>query len=134
MDRMFSRFSGRTPWRLAFLPGLGGSTGYPRLNIAETENGYTIEALAPGVDPDTFELSVRDNTLTIAGEKKPPEGVSSNAFHRSERSVGKFTRSIQLPKLVDPEKVKAGYADGILVITLDKSEAAKPRQITVEVG
>lgn len=134
MDRMFNRFSGRTPWRLAFLPGQAGDAGYPRLNIAETETGYRVEALAPGVDPNTFDLSVRNNTLTISGEKKPPEGISSNAYHRSERSVGTFTRAIQLPKFVDPEKVKAAYSNGILTVDLEKSEAAKPRQIAVEVG
>lgn len=134
MDRMFSRFAGTTPWRLAFLPGLGGGRGYPRLNIAETENGYKVDALAPGVNPDTFDVSVRNNTLTITGEKEAPDGGNVQAYHRSERYVGKFTRELQLPRHVDPEKVKASYKEGILTISLEKSEAARPRQIPVEVG
>lgn len=133
MDSLFNRFTRATPWRLAFLPGTA-ARNYPKLNLAETDNGYIVDALAPGVDPNTFDLSVRENVLTISGEKKAPIDVDSEEYHRSERSVGKFVRSIQLPNHVEPDTVKASYSDGILKISMDKSEAAKPRQIPVEVG
>lgn len=133
MDSLFNRYTRATPWRLAFLPGTAART-YPRLNVAETDNGYVVDALAPGVDPNTFDLSVRENVLSIAGEKKAPIDVSAEEYHRSERSVGKFVRTVQLPDQVDPDTVKATYAEGILTISMEKSETAKPRQITVEVG
>lgn len=133
MDSLFNRYTRTTPWRLAFLPGSAART-YPRLNIAETDNGYAVDALAPGVDPNTFDLSVKENMLSISGEKKAPLEVNSEEYHRSERSVGKFIRTVQLPNHVDPDTVKASYSDGILTITMNKSEAAKPKQIPVEVG
>ncbi|UCF31787.1 MAG: Hsp20/alpha crystallin family protein [bacterium] len=133
MDLMLDRYSGTTPWRLAFLPGRGARK-YPQLNVIEDEARYEVEALAPGVDPDTITLSVQDNTLTISGEKKPAEDLRPEDYHRSERSVGKFVRSVQLPDHVDQDKVKAKYREGILTVVLEKSEAAKPRQIPVEVG
>lgn len=133
MDSLFNRYTRTTPWRLTFLPG-AAARNYPKLNLAETDDAYIVDALAPGVDPNTFDLSVRENVLSISGEKKAPLDVSSEEYHRSERSVGKFVRTVQLPNHVDPDTVKASYTDGILTISMEKSEAAKPRQIPVEVG
>lgn len=133
MDRLFGQFSEARPWRLAFLPGTAARR-YPRLNVSETETGYRVVALAPGVDPASFEVTVKESVLTIAGEKRPTEGVAPDEYHRSERAVGRFVRSLELPSPVDPDKVKASYVNGLLTIDLEKHEAAKPRQIAVEVG
>ena len=91
-------------------------------------------ALAPGVDPQSFEVTVKDNVLTIAGEKRRSEGVKPEEYHRSERASGKFVRSMELPTPVDPDKVQASYRNGLLTVRLEQSETAKPRQITVDVG
>jgi HSP20 family protein len=94
-----------------------------------------LEALAPGVDSASLELSVVGNTLSITGEKRCVTGdVKPEAFHRSERATGKFVRHIQLPVEVDEHKVHADYKDGLLLVTLPKAEKAKPKQITVQVG
>jgi HSP20 family protein len=133
MDRIFEGVAPARSWALGFLPGTGARQ-YPRVNIAEQGDGYMVEALAPGVDPASLDLSVKDNVLTISGEKKAPEGVRPEAFHRSERSAGRFVRAVELPAELDAEKVKAAYADGILRVTLPKAEQAKPRRIEIELA
>ncbi|MHB8764023.1 MAG: Hsp20/alpha crystallin family protein [Deferrisomatales bacterium] len=133
MDRIFegARPPGQRP--LVFLPA-AGARQYPRLNVAETEGGYLVEALAPGVDPETLDVSVKESVLTISGEKKAPEGVGPEAFHRSERAAGRFVRTLDLPADVDAAGVKAAYTEGILQVTLPRAEAAKPRRIAIELG
>ena len=117
----------------AFLPGRA-ARAYPLINLAEDKDNVTIEALAPGIDPNALELTVVRNTLTIAGEKLAPRVNSDEAWHRSERAAGKFVRTIELPVDVDSERIQAQYINGLLKITLPRAEAAKPRQIQVAVG
>jgi HSP20 family protein len=117
---------------VAFLPGRSART-YPLMNMAADSDAYTIEALAPGVDPSSIQITVVRNILTVAGEKMPPEGVQREQFHRTERAAGRFVRNIELPTDIDPDKVEARYTNGLLVVTLPKSEAAKPRQIKLTV-
>ncbi|MBE0617032.1 MAG: Hsp20/alpha crystallin family protein [Proteobacteria bacterium] len=133
MDRIFEGVAPTRTWTLGFLPGTSARQ-YPRVNIAEAGDAYLVEALAPGVDPTTLDLSVKDNVLTISGEKRAPEGVGPEAFHRSERSAGRFVRAVELPADLDAEQVKAAYADGILRVTLPKAEEAKPRRIAIDVA
>jgi HSP20 family protein len=73
--------------------------------------------------------------LTLSGEKRRVAGdIKADAFHREERAAGKFVRSIELPTDVDDNKVKAEYKNGLLLISLPKSEKAKPKQISVQVA
>lgn len=120
--------------RAAFLPGRAARR-YPLINLYEDKEAVYVEALAPGVDPSTLEINVQGNTLSIAGEKRRVAGdVKPEAFHRSERATGKFVRHIQLPVEVDENRVQADYKHGLLNVTLPKTEKAKPKQITVQVG
>ena len=132
MDRLFRQTGATQPRRLAFLPGTGPRR-YPLLNLSESDGQYQVVALAPGVDPEAFEVTVKEYVLTIAGEKCRTEGVTPEEFHRSERAVGRFVRSLELPGTVDPDQVKASYTNGLLSIVLEKHEAAKPRRIAVTV-
>ncbi|RMF87197.1 MAG: Hsp20/alpha crystallin family protein [Nitrospinota bacterium] len=135
IDRAFEEFGMRTqPFSpLAFLPGRAARR-YPLINLYEDRDAVYVEALAPGVDPASFDLSVVRNVLTIAGEKRGvPEEVKPEAFHRNERAAGKFVRHVQLPVEVDEGQVKADYKNGMLIVTLPKAERAKPKQITVHV-
>ncbi len=133
MDRIFESVLPSRSWALEFLPG-AAARRYPRVNVAEQDDQYIVEALAPGVDPATLDVSVKDNVLTVSGEKKAPEGVRAEAYHRNERSAGRFVRSIELPADVDTAKVKAVYADGILQVVLPKAPEARPKRIEIELG
>ena len=135
MDNMFNRAgTWRFPFsRVSFLPGRAARR-YPLVNISEDKDAYYIEALAPGVNPDTLDVSVTGNLLTIAGEKNMTSTeVKAEAYHRSERAVGRFIRTVELENEVNETKVKANYKNGLLLITLPKSERAKPKQIKVNV-
>jgi HSP20 family protein len=136
IDRAFNNagFSNEPFFRTAFLPGRAARR-YPLINLAEDRDYIYIEALAPGVDPESINLAVMHNVLTISGEKRRhTEDIKPEAFHRSERAAGKFVRTIELPVEVDADHVKAEYKHGILMITLPKAEAAKPKQISVSVS
>ncbi len=117
----------------SFLPGISART-YPLINMAEDKDNVYVEALAPGINPETLEVSVLNNTIRIAGEKTAVKDVKPEAFHRNERGAGKFIRTISLPVEVNADKVKAEYKDGILLLTLPKAESAKPKQISVSVS
>ena len=136
IDRTFEEFwSDRSPrtWRGAFLPGRAARQ-YPLVNLTEDEGNLYVEALAPGVDPKALDLSVVQGTLTIKGEKPGLHQVSAEAYHRNERAAGRFVRSIELPVEVEGAKVHADYRNGLLLVTLPKSEKAKPKQIPVSVA
>jgi HSP20 family protein len=136
IDRAFAQFDFRpaSSFQTAFLPGRAARR-YPLINLHEDQDTVYVEALAPGVDPASLELSVVNHTLTISGEKqRHPEAIKPEAFHRSEREAGRFMRSIELPREVDAAKVKADYRNGLLLVTLPKAERAKPKQITVQVA
>lgn len=133
IDRVFEGFGGKNwNWRSAFLPG-SNARSYPLVNLSENEEEIVVEALAPGLDPQSLDVSIKGSTLTITGEKLALEGVSPEAYHRNERAAGKFVRSIELETEIDEDKVSARYENGILLVTMPKSEKAKPRQITVDV-
>lgn len=133
MDRIFQSVSPARTWSLGFLPG-AAARQYPRVNVGQFGDGFFVEALAPGVEPGTLEVSVKDNVLTIAGDKPAPADARPEAFHRSERSAGRFLRTVELPAEVDATKVSAAYTDGILRVTLPKAEAAKPKRIEISVA
>jgi len=136
IDRVFDEtgFRSEPSTRAAFLPGRAARR-YPLINLYEDKEAVYVEALAPGVDPSTLNLSVVGNTLTLAGEKRRVDGdVKPEAFHRSERATGKFVRHIELPVEVDDNKIRADYKHGLLHVTLPKAEKAKPKQIAVQVG
>src|SRR2546421_12891043 len=117
----------------AFLPGRA-ARAYPLINLAEDKDSFFVEALAPGVNPESLDVSVVRNTLTISGEKVPPPESNGEKFHRTERAAGRFVRSVDLPTEVEGDRVAAEYRDGLLKVTLPKAEAAKPKQIQVAVG
>jgi HSP20 family protein len=136
IDRAFENVGFRTEpfFRTAFLPGQAARR-YPLINLHEDHNTLYVEALAPGIDPDSLELSMTRNVLTIAGEKRRlPGDVEPEALHRSERAAGRFVRTVELPVEVDANQVQAQYTHGLLVVTLPKAEEVRPKQISVHVA
>jgi HSP20 family protein len=105
------------------------------MNIGDDADNIYVHALAPGIGPDTLNVSVTGDQLVISGQKLPlPEQVKPEDIHRTERSAGQFIRTVSLPAAVDREKVQASYKDGILKIVLPKSAEARPRQVQVRVS
>ena len=101
------------------------------MNISSDDQNIVVEALAPGLDTESLKVTALRDKLTISGEKAKVK-VDGDKFHRNERSAGKFTRTIELPNPIDPDKVQAEYNSGILKITLPKAEEARPRQIEIK--
>jgi HSP20 family protein len=122
-------------FRTAFLPGRAARE-YPLVNLYEEQDYVHVEALAPGADPNSFNISMVGRTLTIAGEKpRAPEDAKPEAFHREERAAGRFNRSIEIPcDVQEGEGLSGQYKHGLLLVTLPKSEKAKPKQIKVQVA
>ena len=105
---------------------------FPLMNVTEDNDNYYVRAELPGIKAGELEISVTGDSLTISGERKIPEEQENAKYHRRERESGKFNRIVGLPSQVDTNKVEAGATDGILKVILPKSEAAKPKQITVK--
>lgn len=136
IDRAFEGFGvGQEPLhRVAFLPARGPRR-YPMINLLEDKDKVYVEALTPGVDPQSLNLSVMQNRLTLSGEKsRAPRDIKPEAFHRNERASGKFVRAIDLPAEVDEGGIQAEYKNGLLMVTLPKAEKARPKQINVKIG
>ena len=112
---------------------LGGSWA-PSVDIFEHEGNLVLKAELPGVDPKDVDVRVENNVLTLRGERKFETEVKKEKYHRVERAYGTFSRSFTLPNVVDTEKIKADYKDGVLQVTLPQREEAKPKQIQVSVG
>ena len=112
---------------------LGGSWA-PVVDIYEQGGDIVLKAELPGVDPKDTDIRVENNTLTLRGERKLDNEIKRESYHRVERAYGTFSRSFTLPSVVDTEKIKAEYRDGVLRVILPKREEAKPKQITVTVS
>ena len=106
----------------------------PSVDVSETEGEYQIKAEIPDVKKEDVKVTLEDGVLTIQGERKQEKEVKGKRYHRVERSYGRFVRSFTLPDVIDEEKVKAEFKDGILNLALPKSEKAKPKAIEVTVG
>ena len=125
MDRMFEdtfqfprKWENQNNWGLA-------------LDVVEKEDSYVVKASVPGVAPEDVEITLTDNVLTIKGEIKEDKEDKQENYHLRERHYGSFVRSITLPATVDADKVEATNEHGVLTLTLPKSEAIKPKKITV---
>ena len=112
-----------------------GQAGYRSLpvNVWETPEGYQAALMAPGLDEQTINVTVHEDTLAIEGELRfsVPEGAKPIW---QEFGPAKFRRSLRLGSAVDPARVEAMYKNGLLLVTMPKAEHAKPRQIQVQVG
>ena len=103
---------------------------FPPVNVGATPERVDVYLFAAGLDPKSLDISIQQNLLAVSGDRKVPVDESAD-YYRQERFDGEFRRVITLPDDVDPDRVDAKYRDGVLQITVQRREAARPRQITV---
>lgn len=108
------------------------NTFAPKIDISETENQYVIDVTLPGMKKDDIQLDLEKGRLTISGERQFEKEKEGKTYHRVESHYGSFTRSFQLPDDVKDDSINATYQDGILNITIDKSEEKMKRQIEIK--
>ncbi len=136
MDRMMDDFFGRRMrpwWPERWFRRDEMEAPAPVIDLFEDKNEIVIKAELPGMEKDNIEVNLTDSTLTIKGEKKKQEEVKEENYYRSERAYGSFVRTLELPKDVHADKVKASFKNGILEVRLPKTEEAKTKEIKVKV-
>jgi HSP20 family protein len=110
----------------------GAFTGvYPPLNVFDAGEEVILKAELPGVDPSKLEVEVRDNTVTISGERTSDAPEQKAAFHRRERLDGRFRRVARLPARLESGDAKAEYKNGVLSVRVPKAKEVRPRRVEV---
>jgi len=136
MDRMMEDFFGRRfrpLWPERWFGTEGLEVSAPAVDLFEDKDDIVVKAEIPGMDKDNIEVNLTDHMLTIKGEKKKEEEVKKENYYRAERSYGSFVRTLELPKEVHADKVKATFKNGVLEVRLPKTEQAKAKEIKVKV-
>jgi HSP20 family protein len=128
MDRLWDSFFESKPTRR-----VGEGEWAPSLDISETKGDLVVKAELPGIDPKDIDISLNEGILTIKGEKRQEKEEKEEGYHLVERSYGSFTRSIRLPREIQSEKINASYKNGVLKITLPKTEEAKKKEVKIKV-
>jgi HSP20 family protein len=124
MEHMFTDFTPAWRWPL---------TGeYPPINFTRGDKDIAVEALCPGADRASLEVSVVGETVTIRGERHAEPGVSDEQYHRRERPIGTFTRSLGVGDRLDPDRTQATYTHGILRVQLARVPEATPKKIPIQ--
>ena len=133
IDRVFQDFRDMSPWDTGEFFGQAPGKIVPKLDVSESNNHVEISTELPGVKLDEIDISATDNVLTISGEKSAETKKEENDYHVTERHYGSFRRSIPLNFAIDPDKVTADYADGVLTIKVEKPEeiAARTQKIKI---
>jgi HSP20 family protein len=129
MNRMIDRFL--RGWEE---PGVEVGVWEPPIDLSESTDKVFVKVEVPGINPKDINISIQENILLLRGEKKEEREEKEKTYYCRERSSGSFSRAIDLPSSVNPDKINAEYKNGVLEITMEKKEAVKPKQIPVKVG
>lgn len=105
----------------------------PQVDIYDTGNGFVILVDLPGVDKREVSVEVKENILTISGERKSDGPDLDDNYYRRERNCGTFQRSFSLRTMIAPDKIKASFKSGVLKIEIPSPEEEKPRQVSVSI-
>ncbi len=106
----------------------------PAVDVYEDEHKLVLKLEVPGVKQEDLDIQVENQTLTVRGQRKFDAEEKEENFHRIERRFGSFVRSFTLPMTIDTGSVTAKYENGVLAVQLAKKEAAKPKQVKIEIG
>jgi HSP20 family protein len=112
--------------------GLGGFADVPAIDMYQTNDKVVVKASLPGLKAEDVQITVTDNTLSLSGEFKEEKEEKEKTYHLREQRFGSFERTIALPTDVETDKATADFKDGVLTITLPKSEAVKPKTISIK--
>jgi HSP20 family protein len=121
-------------------PAQGGNGGtqvrrwVPAMDLVETEAHFVLRADLPGLTEEDVAIELEDSVLTLSGERKAEHEEKQEGYYRVERAFGSFSRSLTLPKGIDPEAVTATFTNGVLEVRIPKPEERKPRKISIAVG
>lgn len=129
MNRLFEQTLSRSRTE----DGISASTWAPAVDIYETQETIVMKADLPGLTREDIEIEIRDNALTIKGERRFAKDVQQENYLRIERAYGAFQRSFTLPTSVRQEEIRASFRDGVLELLLPKAEGAKPKKIAIDV-
>ncbi len=141
-----TRYAGRGSWSLLddlldlqddfnrAVSGWGSPAGarYPAINAWVSDDEVLLEAEVPGIDPKEIDVSVVGSTVTLSGQREPEQLKEGESCHRRERRYGRFVRTVDLPFAVDGAKTKASHRNGILRVSLPRTEADKPQKIAIQ--
>ncbi|WP_218933709.1 Hsp20/alpha crystallin family protein [Rubripirellula lacrimiformis] len=108
-----------------------GGTLTPTLDVSETDSEVDVKMDLPGMKPEQIDIQVHNNVLSIRGERSEESEKKGRKFHRVERRIGSFARSVSLPSIVDEDNVDANYNDGVLTIRMPKTKEAQAKKIAV---
>src|SRR5215213_7318967 len=103
----------------------------PAMDLVEADDHFLLKADLPGLSEADVSIEVRDNALTISGERKAEHERRERGWYRVERSFGSFSRSLSLPEGIDPDSISASFDRGVLSVTIPKPEQRKPRRIQI---
>jgi len=134
MDRVFTDFGWHPRWPFAFTPQREEALWMPELEIEQKPNQLLVRVDLPGLTKENVNIEVNDTSLTIEGERKHEEEKKEEGFYRSERSYGKFSRTIPLPEGAKPETAKAEFTNGVLEIAIELTSPVPPANRRVEIG
>ena len=136
MDRMMDDFFSRRRhswWPQRWFRPDETEISAPAIDLYEDKDNIVVKAELPGMDKDDVQVNLSDHLLTIKGEKKKENEIKEENYYRSERSYGSFVRTLELPKDVHADKVKASFKSGVLEVRLPKTEEAKTKEIKVHI-
>jgi HSP20 family protein len=128
MNRLFDRFfEGRAPNGVS-------RRWIPAMDLVETEDHLVLRGDLPGMTEDDVDIEIKDNVLTVSGERKAEHDERGEGYHRVERSFGRFSRSLSLPQGIEPDRVEAKFENGVLEVQIPKPAEAKPTRVQIGKG
>jgi len=133
MDRLWDTFFEEMPLSRLVRREEWPNKWLPTIDLSETKNEFVVKAEVPGMSPKDIDISLNGGILSIRGEKKQEKEEKEENYHFVERSYGSFSRTIRLPGDVQSDKIKAAYKDGVLKISLPKSEESKRKEVKIKV-
>lgn len=113
--------------------GVVAAAWSPAVDVYETPEGIVLKVELPGLNKEDIDIQIKDNTVTLKGERHVEKDVKQENYLRVERAHGAFHRTFTLPTAIQTEKVRAVFKDGVLELNIPKAEDAKPKQIKIEV-